>query len=160
MEGFILLDKIKNSMQFSSQALEMRAKRQNVVASNIANVDTPGYKAVDVDFSAALSEATGTKKPAASSASESSVPKLAMTRSSEGMVKTHDRHIQGRIPDNTEFARNTKYRRGDTASLDGNSVNIERERALFAENSVKFEASLRSLDGRIRTLKSAMKTSF
>lgn len=56
-----MMDKLKESMAFQSQALQMRSKRQSVISSNISNSETPGYKAVDVDFSRALSEATGTK---------------------------------------------------------------------------------------------------
>ena len=149
-----------NRYPFSQQALEMRAKRQGVIASNISNVDTPNYKAVDVEFANALSEATGTKKPAGTEAI-SSTPRLEMTgKTTTGMIKTHSAHIEGNSGDPSSFGRNLKFRRGDTASLDGNSVNIERERANFAENTVKYEASLRSIDGRIRSLKSVMKTGF
>lgn len=150
-----MMDKLKESMAFQSQALQMRSKRQSVISSNISNAETPGYKAVDVDFSKALSEATGTKVSPMSA--PEGAARLRPTVSTAGVVKTHQAHLSGRPVDNTEFSRNVKFRRGDTASLDGNSVNIERERAAFAENTVKFEASLRSLNGRIKTLKAAMK---
>lgn len=150
-----MMDKLKESMAFQAQALQMRSKRQGVISSNISNSETPGYKAVDVDFGKALAEATGTKVGPSQASGDPA--RLRPSASSAGIAKTHQAHLSGRPVDNTEFSRNMKFRRGDTASLDGNSVNIERERASFAENTVKFEASLRALNGRIKTLKAAMK---
>lgn len=151
-----MLDKIKQSMSFQSNALEMRSKRQSVISSNISNVDTPGYKAVDVNFGRALSEATGYKPPIQQGAN--SEQRLSISSpSTTKMIQTHAAHLNSKSSNGGEFEQNLKFRRGDTAALDGNSVNIERERANFAENTVKYEASLRSLNGRIKTLKSAMK---
>lgn len=151
-----MLDKIKQSLSFQSQALDMRSKRQSVISSNISNVDTPGYKAVDVNFGRALSEATGYKPPIDASSSSPNKMRISGPTTTK-MLQTHAAHLNSSSKNSTEFDRNLKFRRGDTAALDGNSVNIERERANFAENTVKYEASLRSLNGRIKTLKSAMK---
>lgn len=56
-----MLDKLTDAMQFSAEALKLRARRQEVLTSNISNVDTPNYKAVDFDFQSALKAATGEK---------------------------------------------------------------------------------------------------
>lgn len=151
-----MMDQIKDSLMFQSQALQMRSRRQEVISSNISNADTPGYKAVDVNFKEALSEATGKKIPRDNGVFDQ--PRLKMSGGNEAsMIRTDVAHLVGRPHDNTEFSRNMQFRRGDTPALDGNSVNIERERAAFAENTIKYEASLRALNGRIKTLKEAMK---
>lgn len=155
-----MLDQIKQSLHFQSEALDMRSKRQSLISSNISNVDTPGYKAVDVSFSKALGEATGVAaKKNKPGVADSPIPALKMTSGSDNtsVKRTHSGHLTGSPLDNSSFARAVKYRRGDTAALDGNSVNIEREKANFAENTVKYEASLRAISGRIKTLKSAIK---
>ncbi|MCE2746548.1 MAG: flagellar basal body rod protein FlgB [Burkholderiales bacterium] len=145
-----MLDKLTDAMQFSAEALKLRARRQEVLTSNISNVDTPNYKAVDFDFKTALKAATGEKGPMDGPAN----PRLG--NGAGALAVTHHGHIAGKSNSGMSTAEMLQFRRGNNASIDGNSVDIERERAAFAENTVKYEAALRSINGRISTLKQAM----
>jgi flagellar basal-body rod protein FlgB len=149
------MDKIRESMQFHSEALQLRAKRQGMLSSNISNADTPGYKSVDVNFAQVLSSVTNSKMPDGVARSQ---PALAMVGSGgAGNVQTtHQLHLSGKPTDNSAFARSGKFTRNNTASLDGNSVNIERERTAFAENAIKYEASMSALNGSIKRMRDAM----
>jgi len=116
------------------QALRFRALRNQVLSSNIANADTPNYKARDVDFGAALKSAR---------------------HESIGLTKTSDLHKQawGTSKDGAE----TLYRIPTQPSLDGNTVSMDVEQAAFAENALQYRASLAFLDGTIRSLRYALK---
>ena len=116
------------------QALQFRARRNEVLSSNIANADTPGYKARDVDFSTALKSAQAGN--------------LQMTRTSA-------LHTVGNTP--RSFGGELKYRVPTQPSLDGNTVQADVEQAAFAENAVQYRASLTFLNGTIQTLRYALK---
>ncbi|HEX4855425.1 MAG TPA: flagellar basal body rod protein FlgB [Limnobacter sp.] len=145
-----MLDKLTDSMQFSAEALKLRARRQEVLTSNISNVDTPNYKAVDFDFKAALKAATGEKAGTAVPVNPS------LGNGAGALAVTHKGHISGKGNAGMSTAEMLQFRRGNNAAIDGNTVDIERERAAFAENTVKYEAALRAINGRISTLKQAM----
>jgi flagellar basal-body rod protein FlgB len=132
--------RLTESIDFHGRALLLRAERQKVIASNIANADTPRYAARDFDFRQALADATGGAAPGAAR-----------------VAATHGAHLgaapsAGRI-DSTAL----KYRVVEQPSLDGNSVDLDRERANFADNAVRYEAGLRFLNGSIRTMLSAIR---
>ena len=110
-------------LQFNANALRLRSERQALLASNIANADTPNYKAVDFDFAKALRDANDA--------------------SAKGVVTSKPA---------------TLYRQPAQASLDGNSVEMDAERAQFADNTVRYEAALRFLNGQIKTLLEALRT--
>ena len=139
-----MLDKLANTLDFNSTALLLRSERSRVLASNIANADTPHYKARDFNFQQALAQATGvtTGSGAATSA--------AATAGSALPLRTHGAHLSasGLAP----HAPTLLYRTPAQTALDANSVDLDAERASFAENSVRYEASLRFLNGQIRTL--------
>ena len=116
------------------QALKFRAQRNEVLASNIANVDTPGYKARDIDFRDALS-----------SAREDTLK----------MTQTSDLHRSAWGSSGDGF--NTMYRVPTQPTLDGNTVEMDVEQAEFAENALQYRASLAFLDGKIRTMRYALK---
>lgn len=116
-----MLDRIEQSMKFQSEALKLRSQRQQAIASNIANADTPGYKAVDFDFARAMGDAL---KPQAAGLPPAT-PRL-------------------------------EERAGAVANADGNTVDMDTERAAFLDNAVRYEATLRFLNGRIRTLLTAI----
>lgn len=125
-----------NPFAHHERALELRALRNEILASNLANADTPHYKARDIDFRTALAgEQRG---------------RVAMTRTSE----LH----QGGYSTNRLDAR-VMYRVPMQATLDGNTVETDVEQAQFAENAVQYRASLRFLDGAIRSLKYALRGS-
>jgi flagellar basal-body rod protein FlgB len=133
------VNRLTSTLDFHAQALTLRAERHRVIASNIANADTPGYQARDIDFGAALRAATG-QLPA-----------------SARMATTQAGHIglpQGADPAQAAL----RYATPSQTNLDSNSVDMDRERASFAENSVKYEATLRFINGRVRDLLDAMKS--
>ena len=117
-----MIGRIQQSLQYQGEALRLRAERQQVLASNIANADTPGYKAVDFDFSKALGEAT--RNPARTNSAVRATPE--------------------------------RIERPTAAAADGNSVDMDTERAQFLDNGVRYEATLRFLNGRIRSILSAI----
>jgi flagellar basal-body rod protein FlgB len=120
-----MIPKLTESLDFHSQALMLRAERQRLIASNIANADTPGYVARDFDFGKALREATS--QQAGSDAS----------RRTGAMLR---------------------YALPAQTNLDGNSVDMDRERASFADNTVKYESTLRFINGSVRTMLDSMKS--
>ena len=129
-----MLDKLGEGMSFSRQALSVFQERQQVLTSNIANADTPHYKARDIDFSSRLSAALGKGN------------ELALSATSDGHIKD---------PSSVTEA-STKYRIPTQASLDGNTVDMDTERAQFADNSMRYQISLQLINGYFRGMKSAM----
>jgi len=116
------------------QALKFRALRNQVLSSNIANADTPNYKARDIDFGSALRQAqTG---------------QLSMRKTSE---------MHKDAWSTNQLEQGLKYRVPMQSTLDGNTVETDVEQAAFAENAVQYRATLAFLDGQIRTLRYAMK---
>jgi flagellar basal-body rod protein FlgB len=119
-----------------AQALKVRSTRAELIANNLANADTPDYKARDIDFRAALAN-TG--------ASQGGV-QLATTRAN---------HLGGTGLGAGGTAAE-QYRVPLTPSLDGNSVDVQVEQAAFAENSVRYQATLTFLNSRLRGLMTAI----
>lgn len=116
-------------------ALVLRGRRSELIASNLANVDTPNYKARDVDFRALMDQARGGQ--------------LTMqTTQAKHIAATEDSGLGG-MP--------LQYRIPNQPSLDGNTVDGQIEQAAFAENSVNYQATLTFLSGRIRGLMMAIK---
>jgi flagellar basal-body rod protein FlgB len=109
----------------AGSAVSAQSQRLNVVASNLANADTPGYVARDFDFARALSDATAANE-----------------------VGTTGRRSAAML----------RYAAPAQTNLDGNSVDMDRERAAFADNTVKYEATLRFINGSVRTMLDAMKS--
>jgi flagellar basal-body rod protein FlgB len=134
-----MINRLGDSLDFQSQALMLRSERQRLLASNIANADTPGYVARDMDFTAALREATGSAGTPALQALRASLAALPGNAGSGS-----DAHL--------------RYAAASQSNLDGNSVDMDRERASFADNSVKYEATLRFINGHVRTMLDAMKS--
>jgi len=131
-----------------ANALQMRARRTQVLASNIANADTPNYKARDLAFAEVLRDVNGP-----GSMNTHRTNKLALTGSS--LLTTHSRHISKEsTPGNAPLM----YRQPQQASLDGNTVDKDLEQARFAENNVRYQASLEFINSRVsglmRTLRS------
>ena len=131
-----MLNRITQPLDFQAQALTLRSDRQRLLASNIANADTPGYVARDMNFSQALRDATGTRQPA------------------RQLVSTQGGHIAGSTGMHAESE--LLYASASQTNLDRNSVDMDRERASFADNSVKYEATLRFINGSVRTMLSAI----
>ena len=132
-----MLDKLTNSLDFQTQALVLRSERQRLIAGNIANADTPGYVARDMDFNAALRQATGQMQGAAAPAA------------------TQSGHMAGLGAGGGQG--NLVYAHASQTNLDRNTVDMDRERASFADNSVRYEATLRFINGNVRTMLEAIK---
>jgi flagellar basal-body rod protein FlgB len=112
----------------------LHGQRLSVLANNLANADTPNFKARDIDFAAVLGGAAG----------EASLP----------VTITHAAHIvmsDGDVP-----AGELKYRNPYQASLDGNTVEMPVEQAAFAENNVRYQASLTFINSQISLLQFAI----
>jgi len=133
-----MTNRLTDSLNFNAQALLLRAERQRVLASNIANADTPNFRAQDFDFAQALSAATQ------SSAAASRPVQTARTDAA---------HL---APAHSPASPFLQYRVPTQGALDANTVDMDRERANFADNAVRYEASLRFLNGQIKTLLTAI----
>lgn len=133
-----MLANMTSNLDFHSKALVLRADRQRVIASNIANADTPGYHARELNFKDAMSQATGGKN------------------ATQGSV--HPRHIpvSGGGAGHMSGLSTLEYTAQSQPNLDGNSVDLDRERANFADNSVRYEATLRFINGSAKTILSAI----
>jgi flagellar basal-body rod protein FlgB len=144
-----MIERLNDALSFNAQALLLRAERTRVLASNIANADTPNYKARDFDFRAALSQATGVQMSAGGSAggATAAAATLAPARTAAG----HQAAAGG-----VAGAPALLYRAPLQTALDANTVDMDMERAAFADNTVRYEAGLRFINGQIRTLMTAI----
>lgn len=131
-----MTNRLDDALQFHQTALTMRGYRQQLLASNIANADTPNYKARDIDFSSALQGA------------------LSARPATTGLAVTSSRHI-GSSGENTMGAK-VLYRTPVQPSIDGNTVNMDLERTQFAENAIHYQANIALLNGQIRFMMSAI----
>ena len=137
------MQRLTDALDFQSQALLLRSERQRLIASNIANADTPGYQARELDFANALRQATG----AASGAAGLSSAPLATTHAAHDDASLSLRDEPGLL-----------YARHSQDAIDRNTVDLDRERASFVDNSVKFEATLRFINSNLRSMLDAMKS--
>ena len=137
----INLDKL---VGFHESALTIRTERMEVISGNLANANTPGYKARDIDFNKALQSAM--REASGGTANHAS----------SGMVRPNDRHLSG---NSTSVAANfdMQYRiptQPDTG--DGNTVEVQAERNRFLDNGLRYQASLEFLNGKIKGMKKAL----
>ena len=130
------MQRLTDALDFQAQALVLRSERQRLIASNIANADTPGYVARDMDFARALREATGQAQAVTPVATQAGHVAPAGGARAEPQLL---------------------YARPAQDNLDRNSVDMDRERAAFADNTVKYEATLRFINAQVRTMLDAMK---
>jgi flagellar basal-body rod protein FlgB len=127
-------------------ALKVYGQRTEVLAANLANADTPNFRARDIDFRAALAAASA---PAGGT--------LNMTNAAAGvqLASTNPAHLNSAGGTSTGTAE-LKYRVPLAPALDGNTVDVQMEQAAFAENSVRFQATLTFLNARFRGLLTAI----
>ena len=126
------MDSIKKQLTFFGSALNIRNKRNDIIASNIANAATPNYKARDINFLDEFKKVTKT-----------------------GEIKTtHSNHIPTK---NYNISGKAFYRDPVIASLDGNTVELSVEQMQFAENTMKYETTLKFLNGKITKMISAIR---
>ena len=122
-----------------ADALLLRGKRAEVLANNIANADTPNYKARDFDFAAVLDKALGTSGD--------------MTQAK--IATTHAGHMSGYI--NPDMAADLMFTRPLQPSIDGNTVEVQEEMAKYTDNALRYQASFRFLNDKFTGLKNAIK---
>ena len=133
-----MLNRLDDMLSFHTQALRVRDQRQQVLASNIANADTPNYKARDLDFKNALQGAL----------------KGAPAAGGTTLATTTPGHLAG----NPGLAADAGllYRTPAQGSVDGNTVDMDAERAAFADNAVHYEFNLTRLSQQIMSLLSVI----
>ena len=131
-----MTNRLENETRFHQAALNARAYRQQVIASNIANADTPNFKARDVDFREALKGVMGGQTGT-----------LALSTTSKA-------HLPGKAGSPLEAS--LKFRNEEQGAVDGNTVNMDVERSAFAENAVQYEASVTFINGLLRSMQLAV----
>lgn len=126
----ISLDKL---MGFHHKALQVRTERMEVIAGNLANANTPGYKAKDIDFQQAM--------------------KSAQFNQSHNLTRTHEGHIKGSMKaiDDLQFRIPNQPDTGD-----GNTVDVQIERNTFLDNGLRYQAGMEFLNGKIKGMKKAI----
>lgn len=129
--------KVDDYLRFHEAALSIRGQRQQMIASNIANADTPNYKARDIDFSTAMNNVL--QRNAGQTPSE--------------LAKTAPQHLdtQGAVGGSPQLYRTTVQ-----GNIDGNTVDMDVERNQFTDNALRYEASLTILNMQIRNMLSAI----
>ncbi len=129
--------RIDSVFQFNQAALNLRAARQELIAANIANADTPNYKARDIDFASALQGAM--------SGSGASLP----------LATTSSGHL-GESTGESVLGSPVLYRSVIQPSADGNTVDMDIERAQFADNALRYEASVKFVSDQVKDVLAAL----
>ncbi len=123
---------IDNSLNIHAAALMKRSERAEIIASNVANSDTPGFKARDMDF------------------------KMEMSRLMQGagrLATSHARHMEMDAIQSS----NLLYRVPTQPSENGNTVEGEAEQAAFTENAIRYQAGIHFLSSKVKGLKLALR---
>jgi flagellar basal-body rod protein FlgB len=134
-------------------ALKVYGQRTAVLANNIANADTPNYKARDIDFRALLGGNSAAASPALALTTTSSAHVGNPSASSAASGSSAASATSGASADS---GRALKYRVPLAPSLDGNTVDVQLEQAAFADNSVRFQAALAFLSDKFKGLMTAI----
>ncbi|TFW32070.1 flagellar basal body rod protein FlgB [Massilia horti] len=136
-----MIGKLDDYLRFNELALSLRSQRQELLASNIANADTPNYKARDIDFASALQGALA----------RSSVPGSPLSTTSPAHLPqgTPDGNL---LPDGTPVL----YRGVVQGAVDGNTVDMDVERNQFADNGLRYEAGISMINHQIRAMLAAI----
>lgn len=129
---------IDDYFRTSETALKLRAYRQEVLASNIANADTPGYKARDFDFSKSF--------------------EVAMGRQQSGQLAQTNALHQQPASLRDLFAPALQYKGELQSSIDGNTVDMDTEMTAFTDNAIRYQASVVFMQGKIDTMKKALQS--
>ena len=128
-----MISRLTDALDFHAQALTLRSERQRLIAGNIANADTPGYQARDFDFAATL-------------------------RAARGDAATGDGIARNVMSSGGQLAPVLRYVQPKQTNLDSNTVDMDRERGNFMDNALKYDATLRFINGTVRTTLDAMKS--
>jgi flagellar basal-body rod protein FlgB len=139
-----MIGKLDEALGFQEAALSLRAQRQQLLASNIANADTPNYKARDIDFNQALQQAVSKGTPQAAGLLRTSAAHLAPTAGAGNAIAT----IAGSTP--------LMYRTVQQGAVDGNTVDMDVERNQFTDNALRYEAGVTLISAQIKNLLSVI----
>ncbi|MCE5182881.1 MAG: flagellar basal body rod protein FlgB [Betaproteobacteria bacterium] len=131
-----MISGLNSELKFAQDALNLRAYRQQVLASNIANADTPNYKARDIDFAKELQRAQGVQ-----------VGKLGMNTTSQGHLQAQGGALNAQ----------PLYRSAVQPSIDGNTVDMDVERAQFTDNAIHYQFLIEQMRGKFNTMQSAVR---
>jgi flagellar basal-body rod protein FlgB len=137
-EPFAMISKLDQAFHFQTQVMNLRTERQSLIASNIANADTPHYKARDIDFGKTLDRAMAGR-------GGDSLP----------MARTAGGHLAG---GGSATPSNLLYRTEQQSAVDGNTVDMDIERAQFTDNAIRYEASVNFVTSRFKGLLDAMQS--
>jgi len=130
--GLFMAIGFDKGFELHAQGMQLRGQRAEVIANNIANADTPGYKAKGMDFQKAMQQAS---------------------LQQSGMTRTNAKHFDVR----TELNNNVDFRMPDQPDTgDGNTVDVQVERNLYLKNSLEYQAGVQFLNGKIKALKSVI----
>ena len=135
-----MFEQLTNRMELFSNVLQLRAHRQQVIASNIANADTPGYAARDFKFDAALRDVLD----------QTGLGSGVLNGGKPGRVRTDS--TGGSVAERAKVA----YTVQTQPSLDNNSVDLDQQRANFTENAIQYESTLRFINGHVKTMLAAI----
>ncbi|WP_035053733.1 flagellar basal body rod protein FlgB [Andreprevotia chitinilytica] len=134
-----MLGQINDYFRTSETALKLRSQRQEVIAANIANADTPNYKARDFDFRSAFDAATA--------------------KQHAGQMATTDaHHLQPKSGVANPLSPQLQYRNPFQPSIDGNTVEMNTEMREFSDNAIRYQAAITFMQGQISTMKTALST--
>ena len=137
-----MIGKLDAYLGFHETALNLRSTRQQVLASNIANADTPNYKARDIDFAAALQGALGRANPPPAPLKATAAKHFGAPAAASGNV----------LPDGSALL----YRTPAQGAVDGNTVDMDVERNQFADNAIRYEAGITLINAQIKEMMSAI----
>jgi flagellar basal-body rod protein FlgB len=132
-----MIGKTDDAFNFHLNALNLRGHRHQILASNVVNADTPNYKARDFDFQKALQNTV----------SANSV--------NTGLTVTSSRHIQPAGVGGINGAK-MMYRIPNQPSIDGNTVDMDSERARFLDNSIHYEANITFINSHLKNIMAAL----
>ena len=135
-----MFGKTNDVLAYHQTALALREQRQQVLASNIANADTPNYKARDIDFAQALQNALSGQGETGSA----------------GMNKTHSGHLDAQAAASVLGGAPLLYRTVTQGSVDGNTVDMDVERNQFADNALRYQAGVTLVNGQFKALLAAI----
>ncbi|WP_425219909.1 flagellar basal body rod protein FlgB [Ralstonia solanacearum] len=153
-----MVDKLDQLFSFQEQVLRLRSQRHQLLASNIANADTPSYKARDFDFQSALQKATG----------QQTGNSLPMTATATGHLTAAGAPAADVVPMQASLSAQSQadalqgeveYRTSQQPSIDGNTVDMDGERMRFADNTVRYEADLSIVTAKIKSMLAAIQSS-
>lgn len=137
-----MLNKLDAALSFHQNALRVRGQRQELIAANIANADTPNFKARDIDFKTAMQNANA-----------------GIVKEALSVTKTSPLHLDALLSNNISQSGapgEALFRPVAQGSVDGNTVDMDVERNQFADNGIRYEASLTLINGQIKNMLAAL----